>query len=57
MLSKKLYRLQDIGGVKPSDMLCPIGQKYNDLSHMQTIHLQDTEKVELRDSYFLTGQT
>ena len=51
MLSKKLHRLQDIGGVEPSDMLCPIGQKYNDLSHMQ-----DTEKVELRDGYFLIGQ-
>ena len=27
MLGKKLHRLQDIGGVEPSDMLCPLRQK------------------------------
>lgn len=32
MLGKKLHRLQDIGGVEPSDMFCPIGQK----SHMKS---------------------
>ena len=50
MLGKKLHRLQDIGGVEPSDMLCPIGQK----SHMKpkkssSVCLTEVKHNELRE--------